>query len=120
MHDFLDEWISAPYPDQQKDRQPLLDGLAWIEAEAQRRFGKSFADLDGSQTGALCDDLCHAPEAKPELAEAAKFFARYRDLTAGGFYTTPVGMKDLQYIGNMPLAEFTGPPREVLAKLGLA
>jgi hypothetical protein len=34
VHDFIDEWVSAPYPDQQRDRQPILDGLAWIDAEA--------------------------------------------------------------------------------------
>jgi hypothetical protein len=43
-----------------------------------------------------------------------------RDLTAVGFYTTDAGMKDLQYIGNMALPKFTGPPPEVLKHLGLA
>jgi hypothetical protein len=120
VQDFIDEWISAPYPDQQRDRPVILDGLAWIDGEAQRRFAKGFADLDEKQTSAICDDLCHAPDAKQDFVEAAKFFARFRDLTAGGFYTTPVGMKDLKYIGNVPLAEFKGPPPEVLKKLGLA
>jgi len=119
VHDFIDEWISAPYPDQQRDRQPILDGLAWLDAECGRRFGKSFPDLNEKQTSALCDDLCHESNARPEFAAAAKFFSRYRDLTAGGFYTTPAGMKDLQYVGNLPLAEFNGPPPEVLRKLGL-
>ncbi len=120
VQDFIDEWISAPYPNQQKDRQPILDGLAWIEAESHRRFGREFADLSAAQATAICTDICHLPDAKPEFAAAAKFFARYRDLTAGGFYTTPAGMKDLKYIGNMPLAEFKGPPPEVLRILGLA
>ncbi len=119
VHDFIDEWISAPYAEQQKDRQPVLDGLAWIDGEAKRRFGRDFADLDELQTAIICGDICHAPDAQPEFADAAKFFALYRNLTAGGFYTTPVGMKDLQYIGNMPLAEFKGPPPEVLQRLGL-
>jgi len=118
--DFIDEWISAPYPDQKRDRQPILDGLAWINAEASRRYGREFAELDGPQAAAICADICHAPDALPEFAAGAKFFARFRDLTAGGFYSTPVGMKDVGYIGNTPLAEFKGPPPEVLKKLGLA
>ncbi len=117
--DFIDEWISAPYADQQKDRSPVLDGLDWIEQEAQRRSGKSFADLDDHQVAAICDDICHAPDAKPGLADAAKFFARFRDLTAGGFYSTPAGMKDIGYIGNTPQAEFKGPTPEALRHLGL-
>ena len=120
VQDFIDEWISAPYPDQQRDRPAVLDGLGWIDAEAQRRFERGFAELDEAQAAAICDDLCHAPDAKPGLESAAKFFARFRDLTAGGFYSTPAGMKDLQYIGNLPLPEFKGPPPEVLQKLGLA
>lgn len=119
VHDFIDEWISSPYPDQQGDRAIVLGGLGWINEEARRRFGKDFADLDEMQTKAVCDDLCHAPDAKPEHAEGARFFAKFRDLTTSGFFTTPEGMKDIGYTGNLPLAEFKGPPREVLEKLGL-
>jgi len=119
VHDFIDEWISSPYPDQQGDRATVLAGLAWIDLEAGKRFGKDFAQLDHLQMCAIADDICHAPDAKPELAAGAKFFAKFRDLTASGFFTTPEGMKDLGYVGNVPLAEFKGPPREVLEKLGL-
>jgi hypothetical protein len=59
------------------------------------------------------------PKAKPPFAEAARFFTRFRDLTAGGFYTTPEGMKDIQYVGNVPLTKWDGPPPEVLAYLKL-
>ncbi len=120
VHDFIDEWISSPYSDQKGDRATVLTGLGWLNAETQRRFGKDFADLDHAQTTAICDDLCHAPDAKPEHKEGAKFFAKFRDLTASGFFTTPEGMKDLGYVGNIPLPEFKGPPPEVLKKLGLA
>ena len=117
--DFLDEWVSAPYPDQQEDRDIVLPGLAWIDAEATKRFSQPFAALTGVQQAAICDDICHTARAKPEFKQAAKFFATYRDLTAGGFYTTPQGRKDLRYVGNMPLATFDGPPPEVLKQAGL-
>ena len=119
VHDFIDEWISAPYPDQARDRPLILEGLAWIEAEAQRRFGRDFSSLIGPEHVAICDDICFAPKAAPAFARAAKFFARFRDLTASGFYTTPQGTQDLGYVGNVPLASFDGPPPEVLRKLGL-
>ncbi len=119
VHDFIDEWISSPYPDQKGDREVVLSGLGWIDTEAGKRFGKNFADLSHEQMCAIADDICHAPDAKPELAQGAKFFAKFRDLTASGFFTTPVGMTDLGYVGNTPQAEFTGAPREVLVKLGV-
>ena len=120
VHDFIDEWISAPYPAQADDRKIILEGLAWIETESRKRFGNEFTNLVQRQKTAICDDICHAPRAKPEFRTAARFFARFRDLTAGGFYTTPEGTKDLGYIGNVAITTFDGPPPEVLKKLGLA
>ena len=117
--DFLDEWISAPYPAQVEDREQVLPGLAWLEEESIKRFGRSFADLDDTQRTAICDDICHTAKAQPEFRPAARFFATFRDLTAGGFYTTPQGRQDLRYVGNMPLATFDGPPPEVLKQAGL-
>jgi len=117
---FIDEWISAPYPGHDRDRQIVLDGLAWIEAESQRRFQTDFASLVVRQKNALCEDICLVAKAKPEFKTAAQFFKRFRDLTAGGFYTTPEGMKDIGYVANVPLVAFEGPPPEVLKRLGLA
>jgi hypothetical protein len=117
--DFLAEWVSAPYPIQQRDRPIILEGLTWIDAEASRRFARDFAALSATQQHSICDDICLAQNAQPAFAPAAKFFARYRDLTAGGFYSTPAGRTDLQYIGNVPLASFDGPPLALLHKLGL-
>jgi hypothetical protein len=117
--DFLAEWVSAPYPHQQMDRPIVLDGLAWMDAEAGRRFAQTFAALNETQQHLICDDICSEQRAKPVFGRAAKFFARYRDLTAGGYYSTGAGREDLQYIGNVPLATFEGPPLALLQKLGL-
>jgi hypothetical protein len=120
VHDFIDEWISAPYADHRRDRTLILDGLEWLETESRKRFGRGFAALDARQQSALCDDISYEPTAQPEFRTGARFFRRFRDLTAGGYYTTPEGMKDIGYIGNVPLARYDGPPAEVLRKLGLA
>jgi len=118
--DFLDEWISAPYAGQRRDRDVVLSGFEWLAAQSRDRFGKNFAALANAQQRAICDEICYAPRAKPEYSAAARFFARYRDLTAGGFYTTEIGRKDLQYVGNAPSATFPGPPPEVLRRVGLS
>jgi hypothetical protein len=117
--DFIDEWISAPYPTNQKDRPVIIEGLAWLDAEAQRRFKNPFSALTEKERMAICDDISAAKPAA-QFAQAATFFARYRALTAGGFYTTPIGMKDLRYVGNVATTTYDGPPPEVLKKLGLA
>jgi hypothetical protein len=118
--DFIDEWISAPYPKQQEDRKIISDGFAWLDRESKKRFKKVFADLSDEQKHQICDEICYELKAKPALKKAAGFFTRFRDLTAAGFYTTPEGMKDIQYLGNVPLIKWEGPPPEVLAYLKLA
>jgi hypothetical protein len=117
--DFIDEWISAPYETHRADRKLVLAGFEWLDTESARRFSKSFATLSIAQQTQIGDDICYVPKAAPRFLEAARFFARYRDLTAGGFYTTPEGRKDLQYVGNVPLTRFDGPPPEVLRRAGL-
>jgi Gluconate 2-dehydrogenase subunit 3 len=118
--DFIDEWLSAPYPDCQRDRGIVLGGLAWLDTEAQRRFGKDFVATDSTGQIGICDDICDAARASSGLREAAHFFARFRDLTAAGFYSSPIGRKDLSYIGNVPQASFEGPSPALLKSLGLA
>lgn len=107
--DFLDEWISAPYPEHVEDRKTIVDALSKVEAEAQRRFKTPFAKLSTQQMSTIADAIVEQP-----------FFKRYRELTAGGFYTTPVGTRDLKYVGNVAMATFDGPTPDVLKRLGLA
>jgi hypothetical protein len=117
--EFIDEWVSAPYPVQLEDRGIVLEGFAWLDAEAGRRFGKRFSELDTAGHHGICDDICDEARAAAPRRAAARFFSRYRDLTAGGFYSSPAGRKDLNYIGNVPLAGNDGPPAALLETLNL-
>jgi len=118
--DFIDEWISAPYPQQRQDREVVLSGFIWIDGEAHRRAARPFARLQGEEQRAICDSVCDASRAPAPLRKPAQFFATYRNLTTAGFYTTVAGRNDLRYVGNEPLKSFDGPPVELLRKLGLA
>jgi hypothetical protein len=121
VHLFIDEWVSAPYPANAQDQVRITQGLAWLDAESGRRFtGQRFDQLDATQQAQIADDICWVDKARPEHAEAARFFKRFRDLTAGGFYTTPEGSKDIGFVGNVPSVTFDGPPLKVLQIVGVA
>ena len=68
------------------------DGFAWLDARghAALRQGICRARRRRSRTPSAMTSATHR-RAEPALREAAHFFARYRDLTAGGFYSTPAG-----------------------------
>ena len=117
--DFFDEWVSAPYDNHKEDRKVILDGLAWIDREAQRRFGTDFHLLSKTEYTEICDSIAYLPDALPEYEYGARFFSKFRSLTMGGYYTTDIGLKDLGYVGNYAMLTFDGPPPEVLKQLGI-
>ena len=117
--EFINEWVSAPYPDQQRDLQTVRGGLAWLNTESDKRYGSAFHTLEEDQQIEICEDIHYQPDARPEFRQAAAFFNRFRWLTMCGYYTTEAGRKDVGYIGNVPLSEFPGATMEQLEYLGL-
>ena len=117
---FIDEWVSAPYLDQQRDRWLILSGLAWFDAESNARFGHGFAAASDSERRAIFDDVAFKGKIKPGYGRPAQFFARLRNLMLGGYYARPEGMKDIGYIGNTPMMSYPGPSDEALAHLNTA
>lgn len=116
---YINEYVSAPYEWAEKSLVRVRGGLGWLDVESQRRFTRRFVALTNTERTQICDDICFYPDARPQFKAAARFFGEIRNLAQSGFYTSAEGMKDLQYIGNVPLAKFEGPPPEVLKKLGL-
>lgn len=117
VHDFLDEWISSPYPQQAPDRNILLKGMEKLDETAAEKGALNFVSLSGDDQAAICQEL--AILARKDPKGAGRFFLRLRDLVAGGYYTTPIGMKDLGYRGNVAMPSWNGPTPEALAHLGL-
>ena len=102
--DFVDEWVSAPYPDQLKDRPIILTGL---NALAPKLLKASDADR-----AAALEALRHSTDPATQT-----FWKRFRRLTIGAYYTTPEGFKDVGYIGNVARASDPGPSPEVKAAI---
>jgi hypothetical protein len=120
-HDFVDEWVSAPYDFARNDLVLVRGGLVWLDTEAAERFGEGrrFRDLSSEEQHLICDDICFLPRARADHRMPARFFAKVRDLTATAFYTTPEGMADIGYVGNLATTTWGPPPPEVLRHLGL-
>jgi hypothetical protein len=115
---FVDEWVSAPYPQQQLDRSLILSGLQWLDAESMRRFSLDFAQAGDAQRRAIFDRIAFRGNVKPGYGRPAQFFARLRGLMLSGFYSLPEGIADLGYLGNKPsLGPFPGPTKEAMAHL---
>jgi len=115
---FVDEWVSAPYPRQQQDRELIVPGLAWTDAESVRRNGKPFAEATAGERSAICDDIAFAGRVKPGFEKPAAFFAALRRLTLRAYYSTEEGWAQLGYMGNTPSeGPYPGPTPEAMAHI---
>ena len=101
-------------------RLPIRGGLAWLDAEARGRFGKPFVEAAEGERAAILDDIAWPARARPEMSQGVAFFNRFRDLTSSGFWSTRIGVDDLQYMGNRGLVRWDGCPPDALAKLGVS
>ena len=95
-------------------------GLRWLDAESRRRFGVAYAAATRAQRNQILDDLSWPDRVRPEMRHGAAFFARARDMIAAGFFSSAIGVKDLQYQGNMFIPVWNGCPEPALRKLGVS
>ena len=117
--DYINEFVSAP--GHEEALTLVRGGLSWLNRTARERFGAAdFPALTESQMHQLCDEIHFEPNAPADLKPQARFFDQFRDMVSTGFWTTDEGMRDLGYVGNIPLPSFDGPPPEVLERLGLS
>ncbi len=100
---------------------PMRGGLRWLDMQCLKRYEKAFKDCTAQQQIEMVDLIAYPEKAKGnhELTQGVSFFNKMRDLTATGFYTTQMGVKDLGYVGNQP-TQWNGVPDEVLKQYGLA
>jgi hypothetical protein len=115
---FIDEWVSAPYPSQHRDRALIIPGLAWLDRESFVKSNTAFATASPEAQKAILDRIAFKDRVEPGLEKPAEFFGRMRALTMGAYYTTQEGWKDIGYMGNTPITgDYPGPTPEALAHI---
>jgi len=100
-------------------RIAMRGGLAWLDIQTRRRFKKAFKECVEQERAAVLDAIAWPAKAAPDMSQGVAFFNSFRDLTAAGFFSSKLGVEDLQYQGNTFVAEWKGCPPEALAKLGV-
>lgn len=113
--DFI-EFIVKDIPDHQT---PMKGGLRWLDLQCLTRYGKSFRECDDKQRIEMVDAIAYPNKVKPGMAPGVSFFSLMRNLTASGFYSSEIGVKDIGYAGNVP-NQWNGVPADVLKQYNLA
>ncbi len=112
------EFIEFIVKDMPHHKTPMRGGLRWLDLQCMNRFNNAFKNCSPQQQMELVDEIAWPEKAKPGMGQGVAFFNRLRDLTATGFYTSEIGIKDIGYVGNKP-NQWDGVPQEVLDQYGV-
>lgn len=113
------DFIEFIVKDMPQHQTPMRGGLRWLDMQCLKQYEKSFKDCSQEQQMAMVNEIAWPKKAKPEMAAGVSFFNLMRNLTATGFYTSEIGVKDVGYMGNRP-NEWNGVPDDVLKQYGLS
>ncbi|TDO28655.1 gluconate 2-dehydrogenase subunit 3 family protein [Sediminibacterium goheungense] len=113
------EFLEFIVKDMPSHQTPMRGGLRWLDMQCLKQFEKSFVDCTEQQRIQMVDQIAYPEKAKPEMAQGVAFFNLMRDLTLTGFYTSEIGVKDLDYRGNVP-NKWNGVPEDVLKQYKMA
>ena len=113
------DFIAYIVNDMPEHQTPMRGGLRWLDMQCLTRYEKTFKDCSHEQQIEMVDQIAYPKKAKPEMKPGVAFFSLVRNLTATGFYTSQIGVKDVGYIGNVP-TQWNGVPADVLKQYGLS
>jgi hypothetical protein len=105
-------------------------GILWLDGEMRRRHDKTFLAATESQRTGMLDDLVAADRAENErrarngettgdgpyshFAEyGVRFFGWVRNMSVDAYYTSPIGIKDLGYMGGGTVSEYIVPKEAI-------
>src|SRR5258705_452489 len=111
------EFMDFMMIDQPRRQVAMRGGLALLDRLSTDRAGKRFVSANDRERRAVLDEIAYTSNTDSGLSHAVAFFSSFRDLTASGFWSTKMGIADLQYQGNAFVSEWNGCPDEALKKL---
>src|SRR5215208_5445654 len=106
-------WIDLISSENDQLKKIYKDGFAWLDAAMKIRGAASFAEATPARQTALLDQIAYRRNQAPELAPGIEFFAWVRRMTVDAFYTSEIGIKDIDYRGNSPMGSYPEPTEAI-------
>lgn len=88
-------------------------GIAWLDHATAGRHGTNFIEAKPEQQTAMLDVIAYRKNEGPETAPGIRFFSWVRKMVADAYYTSPIGIKDLGYMGNTAMSHFSVPEEAI-------
>ncbi len=85
-------------------------GLAWLDAHAANLHGATFLRLSAAQRTGILEHLAYKDRYREGEEDGRAFFSLAREYTVMGFYTSKVGLEQLDFPGLKFYSESPGCP----------
>lgn len=106
-------WIDMLASENAQLKTIYTKGLAWLDEAMKKRSEKDFVSAAPDQQTALLDLIAYRRNESPELAPGIQFFTMARRMTVDAFYTSEIGIADIDYRGNRPQASYPEPTEAI-------
>jgi gluconate 2-dehydrogenase gamma chain len=108
-------WIDLISSENDKLKAIYKGGFAWLDGAMKKRGATDFVTATPAQQTELLDLIAYrrSQAENPELAPGIEFFAWVRRMTVDAFYTSAIGIKDIDYRGNSPTASYPAPTEAI-------
>jgi len=106
-------WIDALLNVNEELTSRYVTGLAWLDATTTTERGTVFVSATPAQQTALLDVIAFTENRTPDNAPGVDFFILARRMTVDGFYTSDLGIRELNPGGRPPHNTFVVPQEAV-------
>jgi Gluconate 2-dehydrogenase subunit 3 len=108
VSEFIDLMVSRD----SKLQPDFRAGLAWLNSHSRKTMGRPFLELPTAHQSAMLESLAYKNKFRPGEEPGRQFFARIREYTVMGFYSSEIGLKELDYPGLRFYAESPSCPHK--------
>ena len=106
-------WIDMLASENAQLKSIYTRGLAWIDEAMKKRGAADFVSATPEQQTPLLDLIAYRRNQSPELDPGIQFFTMARRMTVDAFYTSEIGIADIDYRGNRPQATYPEPTEAI-------
>ena len=106
-------WIDMMASENAQLKEIYTKGLAWLDSTMKAKGAADFSSAPTGDQTALLDQIAFRRNSSPELDPGIQFFTWARRMTVDAFYTSEIGIADIDYQGNHPLASYPEPTEAI-------
>ena len=88
-------------------------GFIWLDLYMTKKYGADFLTAKPAQQTELLDKLAYRANRSVDVAGGVQFWTWTRNMVVDAYYTSPAGVKDVGFMGNGAMSEFSVPKEAV-------